>query len=167
MVSMVLIVRRWTTACALALCASVSTAYAAEPLILDTKIALGPVAGRIDHLAIDLGRRRLFVAELGNNSVAVIDLKEQKLIHGIVGLREPQGVGYHQSTDTLYVANAGDGSVRMFRGPDYSEAGRVDLNADADNIRFDPVTDRIIVGYGSGALAVIDPEKRIKVRISH
>jgi DNA-binding beta-propeller fold protein YncE len=161
---MVLIVRRWTTACALALCASVSTAYAAEPLILDTKIALGPVAGRIDHLAIDLGRRRLFVAELGNNSVAVIDLKEQKLIHGIVGLREPQGVGYHQSTDTLYVANAGDGSVRMFRGPDYSEAGRVDLNADADNIRFDPVTDRIIVGYGSGALAVIDPEKRVKVR---
>ncbi|HMJ43149.1 MAG TPA: hypothetical protein VK522_12810 [Pseudolabrys sp.] len=133
-------------------------------MTLEAKIALGPVAGRIDHLAVDSPRQRLFVAELGNNSVGVVDLKARKLIHRIVGLREPQGVGYHQSTDTLYVANAGDGSVRLFHGPDYSEAGRVDLNADADNIRFDAATNRIIVGYGSGALAVIDPEKRIKVR---
>jgi DNA-binding beta-propeller fold protein YncE len=105
----------------------------------------------------------LFVAELGNNSVAVVDLKARNLVHTIGGLREPQGVGYHPSTDTLYVANAGDGSVRIFRGSDYSEAARIDLNADADNIRLDAAADRIIVGYGSGALAVIDPVKRSKV----
>jgi DNA-binding beta-propeller fold protein YncE len=133
-------------------------------MTLEAKIILGPVAGRIDHLAVDLPRQRLFVAELGNNSVGVVDLKAQRFIHRIVGLREPQGVGYHRSTDTLYVANAGDGSVRLFHGPDYSDAGRIDLNADADNIRFDAATNRIIVGYGSGALAVIDPEKRVKVR---
>ena len=40
--------------CALALCTSVSVTHAAEPLTLETKIALGNVAGRIDHLAIDL-----------------------------------------------------------------------------------------------------------------
>lgn len=130
---------------------------------LEAKIVLGPVAGRIDHLAVDLAHQRLFVAELGNNSVAVVDLKARKLIHTIGGLREPQGVGYHPSTDTLYVANAGDGSVRIFRGSDYSESGRIDLNADADNIRLDAAADRIIVGYGSGALAVIDPVKRSKV----
>jgi hypothetical protein len=155
--------QRRAAACVVALCASVSTAYAAEPLILEGKIALGPVAGRIDHLAFDLAHQRLFVAELGNNSVGIVDLKERKLIHSIVGLNEPQGVGYHQSTDILYVANAGDGSVRMFRGPDYSEAGRIDLGADADNIRIDAAADRVIVGYGNGALAVIDPEKRGKV----
>lgn len=155
---------RRTIACVFALCVSVAIAHAEGPLTLEAKIILGPVAGRIDHLAVDLPRQRLFVAELGNNSVGVVDLKARKLIHGIVGLREPQGVGYHQSTDTLYVANAGDGSVRMFSGPDYSDAGRIDLNADADNIRFDAATNRIIVGYGSGALAVIDPEKRVKVR---
>jgi DNA-binding beta-propeller fold protein YncE len=155
---------RRTIACVFALCASVAIAHAEGPLTLEAKIILDPVAGRIDHLAVDLPRQRLFVAELGNNSVGVVDLKARKLIHRIVGLREPQGVGYHQSTDTLYVANAGDGSVRLFHGPDYSDAGRIDLNADADNIRFDAATDRIIVGYGSGALAVIDPEKRVKVR---
>src|SRR5262245_63425870 len=39
------------------------------PLQLEVKIPLGEVAGRIDHLAVDLSRQRLFVAELGNDSV--------------------------------------------------------------------------------------------------
>ena len=48
-------------------------AQAPEPLLLqlEGKIPLGDVSGRIDHMAIDLPRRRLFVAELGNDSVAV------------------------------------------------------------------------------------------------
>ncbi len=51
----------------------------------------------------------------------------------------------------------------MFRGADYSEAGRIDLKDDADNIRLDNVANRIIVGYGKGALAVIDPISRSKI----
>jgi YVTN family beta-propeller protein len=74
---------------------------------------LGSRAGAaIDHLAADPGRQRLFVAELGNNTVGVIDLKERKVIRTIGGLREPQGVGYLPATDTLYVASAEGGSVR-------------------------------------------------------
>ena len=33
------------------------------PLRLEVKIPLGDVRGRIDHMAIDLARNRLFVAE--------------------------------------------------------------------------------------------------------
>ncbi len=153
----------WVMICALALCAGVSTTHATEPLALEAKIALGNVAGRIDHLAIDLPRQRLFVAELGNNSVGIVDLKDRKLTRTISGLKQPQGVGYHQPTDTLYVANAGDGSVRIFNGPDYSAAGRIDLGHDADNVRIDDTANRIIVGYGNGALAVIDPKTRSKI----
>jgi YVTN family beta-propeller protein len=161
---MVSTIARWATTCALALCAGVSVTHAAEPLALEAKIPLGKVvAGRIDHLAIDLPRQRLFVAELGNNSVGVVDLSERKVLRTISGLKRPQGVGYHQPTDTLYVANGGDGSVRMFRGPDYSVAGRIDLNDDADNVRLDGTANRIIIGYGNGALAVIDPETRSKI----
>jgi DNA-binding beta-propeller fold protein YncE len=155
--------RIWAAIFVLAICTSVSTAQAVEPLALEAKITLGPVAGRVDHLAIDLQRQRLFIAELGNNSVGIVDLKERKLIHTIGGQQQPQGVGYHPSTDTLYVANAGDGSVRMFRGPDYSAAGQIDLKDDADNIRFDSAANRIVVGYGKGALAIIDPESRRKI----
>jgi YVTN family beta-propeller protein len=125
-------------------------------LRLEAKIPLGRVAGRIDHMAIDLARKRLFVAELGNNSVGVVDLDARKVVHRVTGLREPQGVAYAPATDTLYVASRGDGSVRMFRGTDYSLAGRVELGSDADNIRVDAPSNRIIVGYGDGGLAAID-----------
>jgi len=67
------------------------------------------------------------------------------------------------STDTLYVANGGDGSVRLFRGTDYAAAGRIDLGDDADNVRLDSPANQIIVGYGSGGLAVIDPTSSKKV----
>lgn len=135
----------------------------AAPLELETKIPLGDVRGRIDHMAADLKRQRLFVAELGNDSVGIVDLQNRKLISRIPGLREPQGVGYEPTTDTLYVANAGDGSVRLFEGNDYKAAGRIELGSDADNIRVDAAAKRVFIGYGGGGLAVIDPSTRRKV----
>lgn len=33
-------------------------------LVLENKIPLGDIRGRLDHMAVDLGRQRLFVAEL-------------------------------------------------------------------------------------------------------
>jgi DNA-binding beta-propeller fold protein YncE len=86
-------------------------------LRIEAKIPLGDVRGRIDHMAFDLARQRLFVAELGNDSVGVVDLKDQRTIRTIAGLAQPQGVGYVASTDTLYAANARDGTVRLFRVP--------------------------------------------------
>jgi YVTN family beta-propeller protein len=140
-------------------------AGAAEPapLVLEAKIPLGAVSGRIDHFAVDLGRRRLFVAELGNDSVGAIDLETRTVIHTIAGLKEPQGLGYVPSSDTLYVANAGDGSVHLFQGADLSPGGRIELGDDADNIRVDTRTNRVFIGYGSGALALIDPSRRVKI----
>jgi hypothetical protein len=48
--------------------AATSAQTASPPLILEAKIPLGQVSGRIDHLGIDVRRQRLLVAELGNNS---------------------------------------------------------------------------------------------------
>jgi DNA-binding beta-propeller fold protein YncE len=126
------------------------------PLQLEGKIPLGAVLGRIDHMAIDLERHRLFVAELGNDSVGVVDLDARKVVHRIGGLKEPQGVAYLPASDTLFVANGGDGSVRLSKGPDYAASGRIDLGDDADNVRGDHAGNRVIIGYGSGALGVID-----------
>lgn len=127
------------------------------PLQLESKISLGDIRGRIDHMAVDLKRQRLFVAELGNNSVGVVDLANRSLIRTITGLNEPQGVGYEPATDALYVANAGDGSVRLFEGNEYKSAGRLELGSDADNVRVDAAAKRVVIGYGGGGLAVFDP----------
>jgi len=131
-------------------------------LVLERAIALGAVKGRIDHLAADVGRSRLFVAELGNDSVAVVDLKTGEIVRRIGGLREPQGLGYSSVADVLYVADAGDGSLRLFKGADLSPAGAVALGDDADNIHSDGA-DRMLVGYGSGGIASIDAATGAKV----
>jgi YVTN family beta-propeller protein len=134
-----------------------------EPLRLEAKIPLGDVRGRIDHMAVDPVHNRLYVAELGNNSVGVVDLVAGKVVHRISELTEPQGIGYQLSTDTLFVANAGDGSVRMFRGSDFGEIGRIDLGDDADNVRIDAARQHVLVGYGEGAIAIIDLSQRRKI----
>jgi len=135
-----------------------------KSLQLESKIPLGNVAGRVDHMAIDLERHRLFVAELGNGSVGVVDLNAKKVVHRISDLKEPQGVAHIRMNDSLYVANGGDGSVRVYHGPDYSPVGRIDLGADADNIRVDLGANRILVGYGSGAIAVVDLQDNAKTK---
>jgi DNA-binding beta-propeller fold protein YncE len=133
------------------------------PLELEAKIPLGPVAGRIDHLAVDHKRQRLFVAELGNDTLGAVDLNARKLLSTMLGLKEPQGIAYEPSTDTVYVANAADGSVRVLRAEDLTLVGRIDLGDDADNVRVDDTRKRVLVGYGKGALAVIDASRRSKL----
>jgi DNA-binding beta-propeller fold protein YncE len=132
---------------------------AADLLVLDRTIPLQNVTGRIDHMAVDLGRKRLFVAELGNGTLDVVDLSAGSAVRRIEGLKEPQGVGYAPGPDVVAVANARDGSVRLFRGANLSPAGVVNLGDDADNVRLDQRTGNFVVGYGSGGLAVIDPMK--------
>lgn len=132
----------------------------AQLLELEAKIPLGEVRGRIDHLAVDPRRQRLFVAELGNDSVGVVDLDGRKTLRTLTDLKEPQGIGYVTSTDTLYVANAGDGTVRLYQGEDLKPLGQIPLGSDADNVRVDEAAHRLFVGYGSGALAVIDTQSR-------
>jgi DNA-binding beta-propeller fold protein YncE len=132
-------------------------------LYLEAKIPLGAVSGRIDHLAIDLKRQRLFVAELGTDSIGVVDLAANRVQSTLLRLKEPQGIAYHPSTDTVYVANGGAGSVRILRAEDLTFLGRIDFGDDADNVRIDRPRNRVIVGYGRGALAVIDPKSRTKI----
>ncbi len=126
-----------------------------SPLVLDRTIALPDTKGRIDHLAIDLANRRLFVAEIANGTVDEIDLAAGKVVGRIAGLSEPQGVAWLPDARELVVA-CGDGSVHFYAG-DRHELARVDLGDDADNVRVDPRNGHVLVGYGKGGLATIDP----------
>jgi DNA-binding beta-propeller fold protein YncE len=138
-------------------------AQTASPrLILEAKIPLGQVSGRIDHLGIDLKRQRLLIAELGNNNLGVVDLAAGKVLHRTPDLSEPQGVAYVPFSDSVFVANAGDGSVHVLRGEDLTPIKRIELGDDADNVRVDAARNSVLVGYGKGAIAVIDPASLTK-----
>lgn len=126
-----------------------------EVLHPETKIALAGVDGRIDHLTYDPAGHRVFVAALGNNTVEVVDLATQARIHTMTGLHEPQGVCYIPASGRLAVANGDNGVCMFYDGKDYSEVGSIPLGGDADNVRYDGR--RLYVGYGGGAIALIDP----------
>lgn len=123
---------------------------------LEKTIPMPAVQGRIDHMYFDASSGRLFVAALGNNTVEVIDTRAGKLLHTISGLHEPQGILYRPGVNRVYVANGDDGSLRMFDGSSYEPIKNIKLGDDADNVRWDEQDHKIYVGYGSGALAVLD-----------
>lgn len=128
----------------------------ASALKLERTIPLPDVVGRIDHLAIDLPHHLLFVAEIANGTVDVVDLKVGRVAGRIARLHEPQGIAVLPDGQQVVVA-CGDGTVHFYATTDRHEIAQLSLGGDADNVRIDPRNGHVVVGYGSGGFAVIDP----------
>jgi DNA-binding beta-propeller fold protein YncE len=125
---------------------------AEAPLRLIQKIPLPDGRGRIDHMALDPARQRLFIAELGNDSVAVVDLKAGRMTGRITGVAEPQGVAYVPGFERLFVTSGETGVVSVFEGAELAPATEISLDGDADNIRYEPTERELYVGFGNGGL---------------
>ena len=141
------------------LCLSALGVHGAEAtsLKLIKTIPLPDVKGRIDHLAIDTKGGRLFVAALGNNSAEVLDLKAGARLRSIAGCSKPQGLLYLPRPNLLFVANGGDGRVRIYDCASFKPIVTVGALEDADNLRYDAKLDRVYVGYDDGGIGVINP----------
>src|SRR5512137_2226704 len=126
------------------------------PLKLMQTIPLPGVKGRFDHFAIDTKGKRLFVAALGNNTLEVVDLAAGKRIRSVSGMSKPTGILYLPDQNQVIVANGDDGTLKILSGTDYKVLQNLTALADADNLRFDPQTKLAWLGYGEGALAIID-----------
>ncbi len=126
-------------------------------LALVQTISLPEVKGRFDHFAFDAKAGRLFVAALGNDSLEAIDVRSGKRLKSVSPIRMPTGVVYLSQSDRIGVASGGAGTFDLFEGAGYSLASRVSSLDDADNVRWDASAGRLYVGYGEGALAIVDP----------
>lgn len=146
-------------ASALAACAHAGPNDAKASFTLEREIVLPGVSGRIDHLAADPVHHRLFVAEIANGSVDAVDL-DTGASHRITGLSEPQGVAYLPALDQIAVSTGGDGSVAFFNAQSLASVGKLKVGGDADNLRVVSPTGQLAVGYGSGAIALIEPATR-------
>ena len=131
-------------------------AQAAAALELEATIPLTGVKGRIDHLSVDVSGHRLFVAALGNDTVEVLDTQGNHR-QSIRGFGEPQGVLYVPGSNRLFVANGRANRVDVLDAGSLAVSRRLEEMPDADNVRYDPVARKILVGYGSGALRFLDP----------
>jgi DNA-binding beta-propeller fold protein YncE len=138
--------------------AGIASAHAAgEPALkLEATIPLPNVKGRIDHFAIDMKRQRLFVAALGNDTVEIVDLKQKRREKSLRGFGEPQGIAYVPLADRIYVANGHADRVDVYDAKSLARTQRFDALEGADNVRVDGTGRLLLVGYGKGALRIID-----------
>jgi DNA-binding beta-propeller fold protein YncE len=137
-----------------------------DSLKLEKAIPLPGVKGRIDHLALDTLKHRLFVAALGNNSVEVIDVKKGERVHSIKNIKEPQGILYLPENNILCVTSGGSGECIFYNAVSYEIISSVKLGSDADNVRYDEISKLIYAGYGNGGnggIAIIDALKYSKI----
>lgn len=118
-------------------------------------IPLAGVRGRIDHLAADPAGHRVIVAALGNNTVEILDTLNNER-RTLSGLGEPQGVLYLVAWDRLFIANGAADRVDIVDLTSLAEERRITGMNDADNIRYDEATRTVWVGYGRGALRMLD-----------
>ena len=137
-------------------CAAATSNAQSAPLNLKQTIPLRGVEGRIDHFAADPSGQRLFVCALGNNSLEVIDLRNGERVHSITGLGSPQGVGYAPAVNRLLVANDKGGVCKIYDGKSFQTVGELNLEDDADNVRYDEARKKFYVGFGSGGIAVVN-----------
>jgi DNA-binding beta-propeller fold protein YncE len=132
-------------------------ARAGEPvsLRLAQTIPLKGAPGRLDHMAVDNEHGRLFVANLSNNTLDIVDLKAGKLLKQIPGQKKIQGIAYASDLDRIFVGSGVSGECNMFDGRDYKLLRSIQL-PDADNVRYNPRTHLVYVEHAERSLSVID-----------
>ena len=93
-----------------------ASAQEKQSLRLEQSIPLPGVKGRLDHMGIDLERKRLFVAAAANNTLEVVDLTGAKETNTITGFNDTQDALFlGDDFNKLYVSSL-DGHLRVFQG---------------------------------------------------
>jgi DNA-binding beta-propeller fold protein YncE len=129
----------------------------AAPLVLTGAIPLPNVYGRIDHFGFD-PENRLFLSALGNNTVEVIGLSAQRVVHTINDVPTPQGVVYSPETNKLFVGSD-KGKLYIYDALSFHLITTIEFGDDVDNLRYDAANKRVYAGFGDGdtaAIAMID-----------
>jgi DNA-binding beta-propeller fold protein YncE len=168
-------IKKSRTTCVTVLLFALSTSAAAQeqppsndefaPLVLVRIIPMPDVQGRFDHMAVDNKTGRIFAAVYGNDSVEVLEVPRGKRVHSIqAGFSKPQMVAYLPESNRIVVSNEGDGSCKVFDADTYKLIDTVKFADDADQLRYDPASKRVYVGYGDGAIGMFDAttDKRIE-----
>src|SRR3954464_948673 len=134
-----------------------SAAGAAEPAALELgqTLPLESGRGRDAPPAPDHAHGRLFLANLSNNSLDVVDLRAGKLVKQVLGQKKIQGVAYAPDLDRIFVGNGIGGGGNVFDGRDYKLLKSLKMPG-ADNVRYLERRGLVYVGHAEKALSVID-----------
>jgi hypothetical protein len=133
-----------------------------QPLRLTQTIPLPGVKGRLDHVGVDLEKKRLFVAAVTNNTLEVVDLAGGKVIDSLAGLKDTQDALFLGGDfNKLYVTSL-DGHVRVFQGDTFRLVQDFKVAAGPNRLFYDPATNLVYFGYG-GQMAGNNASERVGI----
>jgi hypothetical protein len=118
--------------------ATTTSAQEKQALRLIQTIPLPGVTGRLDHMGVDLEKKRLFVAAVANNTLEVVDLGARKVIESLAGFKDTQDALFLGGDfNKLYVSNL-DGHVRVFQGESFRPVQDFKVEPDPNRLFYDP-----------------------------
>lgn len=137
---------------------------------LSQVVSIDPATGRtlkstevhalhLQPMALDAAGARVFVSIADHNSVAVFDIRSlRELAEWKLGgdAHHHQPVAFDPDKHRLFVALDHPGKLVVVNTDSGKPTASVDMPADADDIVFDPASNRLIVPCGDGFLTVID-----------
>jgi hypothetical protein len=133
-----------------------------QALRLVQTIPLPGVTGRLDHMGVDLEKKRLFVAAVVNNTLEVVDLADAKVIKNLSGFKDTQDALFLGGDfNKLYVSSL-DGYVRVFQGESFRLVQDFKVEPDPNRLFYDPSTNPVYFGY-RGQNAGFDAHERVGI----
>lgn len=144
---------------------------AGAPLILERSIVIPgvPLGPYSDHMDVDPAGKRLFATPQAAKAVAVLDLRDGRVLKMLGGFGNPHSVFYDASSKRLFVTDDTSG-VKVFNSEDYSLIRTIRLEPGADGMVLDPRTQLLYVNNGGedagmshSVISVIDVARLRKV----
>ena len=124
--------------------------------------------GPLQHLAVDVKGQRIFLAATSNNTIELYDAQRLTHLSTISGLAQPQDLLYLPESGNLLVSNGADGSLRTYDGQTLKLLDSKLMGGDADRIGVASGGKIVYVGWGVGALAILDMQsgRRSDIKLS-
>jgi hypothetical protein len=133
-----------------------------QTLRLVQTIQLPGVVGRLDHMGVDLGQKRLFVAAVDNNTLEIVDLAAAKTIKSLQGFKDTQDALFLGGDFNKLFVSSLDGHLRVFQGETFRMVEDFKIEPDPNRLLYDPTTSLIYFGYG-GQNAGFDAYERVGI----
>jgi DNA-binding beta-propeller fold protein YncE len=128
-----------------------SPAQEKPPLRLVQTISLSGLQRHWDHFGVDVKSNRLFLTSEDEPVVDVFDLKTNKLIHTITGLKGSHNVLAFPELKKIFVVDGEASELKIYNYDTYELAGHTQLTIDADPAVYDPATKYLYVVNGGRA----------------
>jgi YVTN family beta-propeller protein len=108
-------------------------------------------------IAVNSDTNRIYVANIFDNTVSVIDGTTNTVIDTVDVGNGPNGVGVNPATNRIYVTNLLDGTVSVIDGTTNTVIDTVDVGDNPRGVGVNPATNRIYVANAAGdTVSVID-----------